>query len=60
LNGTDDAQHGRDARYATGATQQTDDAQRKYARRHFVTADTRLFAAASAEGLAIEDPNAHP
>jgi predicted nucleic acid-binding protein len=26
----------------------------------FVTADTRLLAAASAEGLAIEDPNAHP
>ena len=26
----------------------------------FVTADTRLLAATSAEGLAIEDPNAHP
>ena len=26
----------------------------------FVTADTQLLAAASAEGLAIEDPNAHP
>ena len=26
----------------------------------FVTADTRLLAAAAAEGLAIEDPNAHP
>ena len=26
----------------------------------FVTADTRLLAAASAEGLAVDDPNAHP
>lgn len=26
----------------------------------FVSADTRLLAAASAEGLAVDDPNAHP